>query len=154
MAQGRLGRFVAAALLLGASGAGLAVATPASASASSGGSRTIECKAFGGALESNDFKLLRCDGDTRRSSLTTSFDVLMHGGTITWTNGETTTISAHTSVAGRGTCRGNSYELKVRGTVTADTTGSTRVNHVVKANLCHSNTNGIVSLAPHTTFVL
>jgi hypothetical protein len=76
------------------------------------------------------------------------------GGTITWVNGKTTSFVAKPLRRGGTACPAGSDELRWRGTVTADTTGSTAVPHPLRATLCHDSHNGNVTLAPGEKLVL
>jgi hypothetical protein len=71
--------------------------------------------------------------------------------TITWENGETTTVTFNNKRSGtlcQAAHMGTTY--KITGTVTADTTGSITVGSTIKGAVClHSKTT--LSLAPKTT---
>lgn len=112
---------------------GTFAASPASAATKFVG---IKCLEISGTLTTN-VTLNVCNGHTGTSSKPFSASVLLAGGTITWSNGKTTTINATASEGGKtGGCLSGSVEMTTSGTTTADTTGSAPVGGKVKMQWC------------------
>jgi alpha-tubulin suppressor-like RCC1 family protein len=87
-----------------------------------------------------------CGGNTGGSGTFPSSDT--SPATVTWENGDTTTVSFSYSESGTACSMGSTY--KVTGSVTADTTGSIAVGSAIKGAVCLNGTT--VSLVPGTKF--
>lgn len=108
----------------------------------------IKCsKLTGFPLHGVDF--LKCSGNTGESAMTVEYGFLATGGTITWANGETTTVSI--SLKQRGTdCARSQYQYWHTITITADTTGSTSIGSTSRSSTCVDRDSGSVKLVPGT----
>jgi hypothetical protein len=78
---------------------------------------------------------------------------LASGGTITWQNSKTTTVTLKLSTTEHDgtetlTCPAGTTEYEAHGKVTADTTGFAPVGGVAKAEACANGTTGAISLEP------
>jgi hypothetical protein len=122
--------------------AGLAASGPASAAKT----KTISCTKISGSSTGN-VQLKSCTGNTGGSSKKFPGTTLEAGGTITWTNGKTTTFSAAT--LGSGTkCKAGDTDVTATGTVTGDTTKSAKpIPGVYSGEVC-VNAAGKISAAP------
>jgi hypothetical protein len=144
-------RAIAAAAVLGAATLGaLSSVGTASAAVSK-----ITCTRLKGSITTS-ITLSGCSGNTGGSSTPLDSAVLATGGTITWVNGKTTTVTmtvGHTETDPTETrsCPATSSEFESRGTVTADTTGSAPVGGVAKSEECY---NGVLSFEPGTALKL
>jgi hypothetical protein len=101
-----------------------------------------------------------CTGNTGGASLpiTPALTFLSAGGTITWVNGKTTTVTmastgneTDTDPAG-GSCPAGSSEIESKGQVTADNTGSAPVGGVAKGEVCEDLSTTNLTLEPLSAF--
>jgi hypothetical protein len=144
MLHNRFGRLVLSAALIG-SAALVTVGTAGPASAATG----IKCKTLTGNIATT-VTLTGCNGNTGKSSKPITSTSLATGGTITWANSKTTTVTLKVKEGDSSTCPAGSTREDAKGTVTADTTGSTSVGHKVKASVCLNNVSGALTLVPGT----
>jgi hypothetical protein len=112
----------------------------------------IKCKTLTGTTTTT-VTLSSCSGNTGGSSIPLSVASLGTGGTITWTNGKTTTlgtptISAETDAskdALKGSCPAGTTETEAKGAVTADTTGSAPVPGKYSLEVCVNGTTNAIT---------
>jgi hypothetical protein len=156
MFQSRFSRLLAVGVLAGSA----ALATvPLAGSASAVIVTNIKCKLVTGNL-STTVTLSNCSGNTGGASQPIPSSALQTGGTITWVNGQTTTVTLTVAVGVENDpgelkdCPVTSLEAEVTGTVTADTTGSAKVGGKVKAEACVDNTTGDITREPGTKLVI
>jgi hypothetical protein len=111
----------------------------------------IKCKTLTGSdATGGTVTLSNCSGNTGGSSTPLSISALAAGGTITWTNGKTTTLgtptlSGETDTAKdalKGSCPAGTTETEAKGAVTADTTGSAPVPGKYSLEVCVANSPG------------
>jgi len=141
MFQSRLGRIVAGGALAGASV--FAFAAPTSAAAPG-----IACKSMTGTI-TGTVTLKKCTGNTGKASKPLPSASLVSGGTITWKNNKTTTVTLKVTQGPGTKCATGSTEYDAKGKTTADTTGSAKVGGKVAAKVCAS-AGGSISLVPGT----
>jgi hypothetical protein len=123
-------------------------AVPLAGAASAAPAKTgIKCGTLTGNIAST-VTLSKCKGNTGKSSKPIPATELASGGTITWANGQTTTVTLSVKQAGTA-CPAGSTEYQATGKVTKDTTGSAAVGSKAKALACASAT-GAISLVPGT----
>jgi hypothetical protein len=129
------------------------LAPPASAAGT-----TIKCTAVSGNIRSGII-LGGCSGNTGGGANFVIPGVFFNGGTITWANGKTTTLTmSFTETTEHDPtetlrCPTGSTELESTGTVTADTTGSAAVGGAAKSELCFPK-SGSVTFEPGTVLKL
>jgi hypothetical protein len=134
-------RILASSALAGA--AALAFATPSGAAVTG-----ISCGSMTGNI-AKTVTLKKCTGNTGKASKPLPAAALASGGTITWKNNKTTTVTL-TVKNGPGTkCAIGDTEYDATGKVTADTTGSAKKGGKVAAKVC-VNGAGAVTLVPGT----
>jgi hypothetical protein len=143
----------ATAVLAVATLGAFALAPPADAA---GGQ--IKCTAVTGTITSG-LMLGGCSGNTGGGANFVAPGVFQVGGTITWVNGKTTTLSMtfrerETDPTETLSCPARTIELESVGTVTADTTGSAPVGGAAKSEMCIRNRTGAVTLEPGTAIKL
>ena len=148
----RVGAISAAALV----GATTVLALSSGGPASAAGSQ-IKCTSLTGTITTT-IKLSGCTGNTGGASANLPSSVLATGGTITWVNGKTTTLTmslghTETDPAEIKSCPPGSSEFETKGTVTADTTGSALVGGVAKSEECGAS-GGVLSFEPGTALKL
>jgi hypothetical protein len=119
---------------------------------------TIKCTKLTGTIASG-ITLSGCNGNTGGASQLIPATNLVGGGTITWVNGQTTTVTLNATAGEsdsdlRGTCSATTTEYEATGTVTADTTGSAIVGGKAKAEACLNTTTGKLTLEPGTALKL
>jgi len=107
---------------------------------------SIKCTNLSGN-ESSTATLSGCTGNTGGSSMPIAVTTLTSGGTITWSNGKATTVGAPTSGSGTLCPTGSAEDDVLKGTVTADTTGSVTVPSKYNIELC-IDPSGNFSLPP------
>jgi hypothetical protein len=104
--------------------------------------RTITCTGFSGVIVVTGEtvgSVWGCSGDTGSTGSYFSgpgFSVNTTSLTITWANGTSTTATFATHVANTNIGCSNGFKLKTKGRVSADTSGSTRVNSKVSFAFC------------------
>ena len=130
----------AAAVSMSVVGVSGAFATPAWAFTG------IKCSTLTGNIAST-VTLSGCTGNTGGASTPLLATSLASGGTITWTNSQTTTVTLSVSSPAGGTCPPKTTLEQAKGTTTADTTGSAPVGGKVKVLVCLTKTGGL-SLEP------
>jgi hypothetical protein len=142
MIHSRLGRIAASALLAGTafaafSGAPAGAATPG-----------IACKQLTGSIAGNiTFK--KCTGNTGGASMPLPASQLTKGGTVTWKNTKTTTITLAVVAGDASKCKAGSAEYEANGKTKSDTTGSAKIKGKVHASVCVAG-SGTVSLVKGT----
>jgi hypothetical protein len=141
MFPSRLGRIVASGVLAGATF--LTFTGPANATVTG-----IKCRRMTGNISST-VTLKRCTGNTGTASKPLPAASLASGGTITWKNGKTTTVSLTVTQGSAANCAAGDSEYNATGTVTKDTTKSVKIGGKVKASVCVAPT-GAISLVPGT----
>jgi hypothetical protein len=146
MLNSRIGRILATTVLAGAAVGALAI--PAGAAAGS----SIACKTLTGTITGN-VTLKGCTGNTGKASKPLPATALASGGTITWKNGKTTTVTLTVTSGSGAKCAVGDSEYDATGKVTADTTGSAKVKGKATADVCVTPA-GAVSLVPGTKAVL
>ena len=105
--------------------------------------KTISCTKISGS-SAGMVQLKSCTGNTGGSSKKFAGTTLEAGGTITWTNGKTTTFGPSTLGAGTK-CPTADTDVTATGTVTADTTKSAKpIPGVYSGEVC-VNANGKIS---------
>ena len=139
MRTSRLARVLTSALLAGTALA--ALSGPASAATPG-----IACKKLTGTI-TGTVTLASCTGNTGGASKPLPAATLASGGTITWQNGKTTTVTLKVTQGPGTKCAAGSTEYDAKGKTTKDTTGSALIGGKVKANVCVSAA-GAVSLLP------
>ena len=149
-------RTVGAISALALAGATTVLALSSGGSASAAGSK-ITCTSLTGTITTS-IKLSGCTGNTGGASANLPSSILATGGTITWVNGKTTTVTmslGHTETDPGETlsCPASSSEFESKGTVTADTTGSAPVAGVAKSEECGAS-GGVLSFEPGTALKL
>ncbi len=151
-------RMLGAALALTLTVSGAALVSGVQAWAATGPHGKVVCTTITGNVSST-ITVSGCSGTANTGTSTQPIPVasLAAGGTITWVNGKTTTISAATIVAKNAKkCPGyvkgapdssNPSADKVSGTVNADTTGL-KVPGKYKGAVCISPSGDITALKP------
>jgi hypothetical protein len=148
MFHSRLSRLLAVGALSGTA-AFATVAFPGSASPAT----QIVCKTLTGNIATT-VTLSGCtSAATGGSSKPLPATSLASGGTITWVNSKTTTVTLKVSTTEHDgtetqTCPAGTSEYEAKGKVTADTTGFAPVGGVAKAEACVNGTTGAISLEP------
>jgi hypothetical protein len=116
----------------------VATISTVSASPASASFIGIKCQSLLGTLTTS-VTFFVCMGNTGGSSKPFSPTLLATGGTITWANGDTTTVSVTVSSGGKaGGCPNSETEFTSKGMSSADTTGSAPVGGKVKIQWCLS----------------
>lgn len=138
------GAVAASVVILPAAGFAAATAGPAGAAKT----KTITCTKIKGKASGN-VQLLDCNGNTGGSSKKFAGSTLEGGGTITWTNGKTTTFGA--ASLGTGTnCPVGDSDITATGTVTADTTKSAKpIPGVYSGEVCVNGAGKVSAPAGH-----
>lgn len=141
-------------LIGGLAGAAALVAPIGSASATL---PSIKCGKLTGTI-STTVTLSKCSGNTGGASKPMPAASLASGGTISWVNGKSTTVTLKVSTTEHDTtetlgCPTGTTEYEAKGKVTADTTGSAPVGGVAKAEVCATST-GSLSLEPGSKALL
>jgi hypothetical protein len=111
-----------------------AVAVTGLAGSASATTLKIKCATLSGTL-STTATVSGCSGNTGGASQPIAITSLLGGGTITWVNGKTTTISAPTISSGTLCPVGDTDDI-AKGTVSADTTHSVTVGSAYKIEVC------------------
>jgi hypothetical protein len=106
----------------------------------------IKCTTLSGNIAST-VTLSGCNGNTGGSSQPLLATSLASGGTITWSNTQTTTVTLTVSSPTGGTCPAHTTLEEAKGKSTADTTGSAPVGGKVKVFVCLTSA-GALSLEP------
>jgi hypothetical protein len=145
MFTSRIGRIVASTVLAGATV--VVLSAPAGAAATG-----IACKSLTGTITGN-VTLKKCTGNTGKASKPLPAAALASGGTITWKNGKTTTVTLTVKSGSGAKCAVGDSEYDATGKVTADTTGSAKKKGKAVADVCVSPA-GAVSLVPGTSATL
>jgi hypothetical protein len=132
-------RLTIAALAASASIGAVAFVAAGSASAA----LSIKCSALSGsAAAGGTITLSGCTGNTGGASQPTPTATLQNGGTITWVNNLTTTVSkptasqTETDTTETKVCPAGTTEFESKGKVVSDTTGSAPAGGVTKAEAC------------------
>ena len=135
--------------------AGLALATPLAIVVSLSGPASasqpklvlkIKCTGLTGN-EMGNVTLSGCNGNTGGSSTPFTANLLGTGGTITWSNGKTTTIGMTTSKTGTACPAGTDTDVILKSTVTAVTTRSVTIGSKSKIEVC-TDGSGNITLPP------
>ena len=151
-----LGAVVAAAGVVPVIGLGALTAAPAGAATTG-----ITCAKGTGKVDSTTdsakINLSSCNGNTGGSGKTSGSEGA-GSGTINWKNGKSTTITENTSNGSKCTNPATIADEVISGTVSADTTKSTKVGAAVSGEFCvtENATTGKIklALAPGTKFVI
>jgi len=106
----------------------------------------IKCTGLNGNIGTT-VQLTGCSGNTGGSSGPIPSTSLATGGTITWANSDTTTVTLSVASGGVG-CPAKNTLYTATGTSTADTTGSAPVGGKVKVFACVNNKSGAITLEP------
>jgi hypothetical protein len=117
----------------------------------------IKCTALTGTITGN-ITLSGCNGNTGGSSLPMPATSLATGGTITWVNTQTTTVTLTSSTTETDPtealkCPKKSTEYEAKGSVTADTTGSAPVGGKASGEAC-VDAAGNITLEPGSVLKL
>ena len=138
------------ALLIATSLAAVLVAAPPASGVPDVAGRA-SCASFEGPFPAGPFLLSGCSdvGSTGRSGTLDN-----RTGVITWATGKTTAVSYQLTpvthqMPKRGCPPTSAAEFKLRGTVTADTTGSIEVGGPVVGKVC-ARENGVLGNVPGT----
>jgi len=138
-----IGAVAASAALVPIAGVTALTAGPAGAAKT----KTITCTQISGK-SSGKVQLKDCSGNTGGSSKKFAGTTLEEGGTITWTNGKTTTFGAATLGLGTNCPTTDTADVTATGTVTADTTKSAKpIPGVYSGEVC-VNGSGKISAPP------
>lgn len=155
MFESRFSRMLAVGVLAGSA----ALATVPLAGSAFASTPGIKCKQVTGNIADN-ITLSRCSGNTGGASQAIPVALLSGGGgTITWLNGKTTTVTVKVAVGVENDtgelqdCPVTSLEAEVKGRVTADTTGSLTVGTKLKTEACVDNNTGEITLEPGTKVI-
>jgi hypothetical protein len=141
------------ALAFPASVALIGTSSPAFATSS------LSCAKLKGT-DTSTVTILKCSPLTKAEKkaykeATGSSTELATGGTLTWSGGATTIISApSTTTATPGACKTGDEEVTASGTVTGGTAVVTHTGDDYSAHICLDLKNGKVSLVKGTTFEL
>ncbi len=138
-------RLLMAAVVLAIPISALTLSLSGPASASQPQVLKIKCTGLTGNTSST-VMLTGCNGNTGGSSMPLPVATLAGGGAITWTNGQSTTISTPAISAGTH-CPVGDTDVVAKAKVTADTTGSATVGGKAKIEVCIDSA-GNVSLPP------
>lgn len=106
---------------------------------------TFTCTHIGG--NSTTVTISGCGGNTGGSSVPLSVGTLATGGKLGWVNGQSTTVTLTPTAKKKehGCPATTSSEFKIKGKVTADTTGSAPAGSKLKGTVC-LNAGGTFSL--------
>lgn len=135
----------AAALAIPVSAVTMVAVSPALAG---GSEKSITCTTFTGTVTGTS-TVSGCNGNTGGGSQPLSSSALATGGTVTWLNGDTTTIGTPTTkaVSAKKCPVSGSLADSFKATVTADTTGLKKLG-TASGEVCISPTGAISALKP------
>jgi hypothetical protein len=153
-------RFVLAAAAVAALSVPVATIAVSASSSPAFAASSLTCKKLTGNLSST-VTISKCSPLTKQEkagykSASGASASLATGGTITWSNSNTTTTISQPTVTspGQGRCKKNNTEEDATGTVTGGTAAVTNAGDTFAADVCVNNSTGAITLVKGTTATL